>query len=388
MKKTLFFISVLLVVFFSDASSKTKPYKYATLNKRIEAIMEQYDAIGVSCAVVRKDKIIYSHSFGRNTDYSHPKSIIPLNNDGLYYWASVSKIFIGTAIMQLVERQKLTLEDDINKYLGFNVRNPNFPDVPITIRMLLCHRGSLKKNAPYKSFDNLNPKHNKSFDELWNKYKPGKKYDYSNLGFVILGAVIENVSGMRLDDYIEKNILSPLGIYGGYDVTRLDSSRFVRTYRYDKKKDKFTKCHDTYERFDDALKQYELGLSTPLLRPAGGMIMSVNDMAKFMMMHMNKGELSHKPRIISDKSEALMQEKQNKTAFGLSMVHLKGYIPEKDMVGMNGKALGIHSVMLFSPKERFGFVIICNGCKSKDSSGTEMNKQIMHELYTTFIKDK
>lgn len=349
--------------------------------------MKQFDAVGISCAVVKGKKIVFSCSIGRNPNYSDLTLIEPLRDDGLYYWASVSKTFIGTAIMQLVEKGILTLDDDVNEHLCFPVRNPYFPDRPITVRMLLCHRSSLKKNAPYLDFDVLNSQRKENVQKIWNSYSPGTKLDYSNLGFVILGAVIETASGLRLDDYIDKNILSPIGLYGGYDVSRLDSCRFVKSLRYDSKRGLYVKCLDTY-RYPNNLKDYRLGISTPLLRPAGGMIMSVQDLARYMMMHINKGKMPLGSRIISKKSEEQMRERQFKSAHGLSMVHFKGYIQDKDLVGMTGGAKGMHSVMMFSPEDKYGFVIISNGYKTDKSRREGMLKLIMRELYTTIIKKK
>lgn len=357
------------------------------LQEKIQGIMRQYDAVGLSVVVVKDKKIVYSNTYGYNPDYSNPEKRDPIKDNSIYYIASVSKTFVGTAIMQLVEQGKLRLDDDVNQYLDFQVRNPYYAQVPITIRMLLSHQSSIKKSATYTSFEKLKSKQEIKIKSLFNNIMPGTAYDYSNLGFVLLGAVIEKVSGMRFDDYIDKNIMAPMGLYGSFNVLKLDSNLFVRTYQYNKSKNKFIKQNSTYNQklFPD--KEYVKGYSTPSLRPAGGMMMSAKDLANYMIMHMNMGVAMTGNKIISRDSELEMRKAQGvKKNIGLSFVHFGGTIPGKDLVGMTGGARGIHSAMLFQPNENFGFVVICNGCKSTQTDGFDMNKKIILELYNAFIK--
>ena len=84
------------------------------LEKEVMEIMSQYDAIGVSVAVIKNNKVIYNKPFGL-ADNALKR---PTKSDDIYWWASVSKTFISTAIMQLVEKEKLSLDDDVNNYLG------------------------------------------------------------------------------------------------------------------------------------------------------------------------------------------------------------------------------------------------------------------------------
>ncbi len=382
MKRCYVLIVAIWVMFIPSIVANDIHSRNVALRTCIDSIMKEYGAIGVNCVVVKKNRIVYSCAMGYNPNYTDSAHNLPLDSEGLYYWASVSKTFVGTAIMQLSEKGKIDLNDDVNKYLKFSVRNPSYPNVPITIKMLLSHRGSLNKLAPYSDFSLLM----KNDKKLWNDYEPGSKLEYSNLGFVILGAVIENVSEERFDDYINNHILVPLGIYGGYDVSRLDSSRFVRTYRYQHEKGIYLKQNTTYSRIHSS--PYVLGISTPQLRPAGGIIMSAGDMARYMMMHINNGKLRHGKRVLSKKSERYMREKQYDTSHGLSMVHFSSFIPSKDLFGMTGGARGIHSLMVFEPDGKFGFVVICNGCQSKKVDGSDMSKEIVRALYVAlFEKD-
>ena len=369
------------------------PYKGLTVSERdsllkyrIECIRRNFKSIGLFTSVVNNGKIVYSATFGYNPDYDDTTKRTPIRTDDMFLLASVSKTFVGTAILQLVEKKRITLDDDVNKYLDFSVRNPKYPQIPITIRMLLCHRSGLKRNSPYPDFLFVikEGKTNKLIS-LFEDFAPNSKSSYSNMGFDVLGAVIENVTGIRFDDYVDKNILKPLGLGGGYDIQKLDTCRFVRTYSY--KNGKFVMLSPVYSKKRIKDNDYKLGYSTSVLWPAGGMIISGNDLTRYMMAHMNKGKLKGCKKILNKQSEELLWARQEGTDYGLSFAHFhfKKNIPGVDLIGMTGGARGIHSVMMFNPEERIGFVIICNGCTSKSADGIEMNKLIMKELYDAYI---
>ena len=267
-----------------------------TLEKEIEHIMQKYQAIGVTAVVVKDNKICYTHTFGYNPDYNDTTLRKPIPEDGVYVIASISKTFISTAIMQLVEKKKLSLDDDVNQYMTFNVRNPKYPDIPITIRMLLCHRSSINNKQWALTLNQINPKTGKKWKECYNDYAPGEKYEYCNLTYSILGSIIENVTGERLDDYVENHITKPLGLYSSYNLTRIDSCRLVRGYYYDQEKKEFsTRDMKQYHVYNykfcgHYLKDYKLGETVAVLAPTGGVKISAVDLAKYMLMHMNNGK--------------------------------------------------------------------------------------------------
>lgn len=387
------FILVFFYIISCFSCASANPYKGlkfperdSLLKHRIEFIRRDFKSVGLFTSVVNNGKIVYSATFGYNPDYSDTTIRTPIRDNDMFLIASVSKTFVGTAILQLVEKKRITLDDDVNKYLDFSVRNPKYPQIPITIRMLLCHRSSLKRNSPYPDFLFVIKEGNTNkLISLFEDFVPNSKLSYSNMGFDILGAVIENVTGIRFDDYVDNNILKPLGLGGGYDVQKLDTSCFVRTYSY--KNGKFVKLSPVYSKKRIQDNDYKLGYSTSVLWPAGGMVISGNDLTRYMMAHMNKGKLKGCKRILNKQSEELLWARQEGTNYGLSFVHsiLQKIIPGVDLIGMTGGARGIHSVMMFNPEERIGFVVICNGCTSKSADGIEMNKLIMKELYDAYI---
>lgn len=352
------------------------------LEKEVKEVMSQYDAIGVSVAVIKNNKVIYNKPFGL-ADNTLKR---PTKSYDIYWWASVSKTFISTAIMQLVENENLSLDDNVNNYLNFKVQNPLYPNIPITIRMLLCHRSSLNDKRFDLGYDALIPEKNRDYKLTYNQYAPGFSYHYCNLNYTLLAAIIEKVSSERFDQYIRHHLMEPLGINGSFNRLDLDSSRFVKPYTYNQTNKTF-KEFTYYRRYDnESLKDYIMGYSTICFSPAGGMRMTVMDMVRWTMAHMNYGEYGDM-RILSKKSELEMWQPQNEDKkYGFAFSQYPNVVKGVNLRGMTGGTCGIHSLMFFEPEKKFGFVVICNGCTSKSVNGAEMNYEIVRVLYKHFIE--
>jgi CubicO group peptidase (beta-lactamase class C family) len=324
----------------------------------IRAIMEAAPVAGLSVAVVRKNRITYSRSFGLK-DIGENK---PLTDDCLFRIASISKSFSATSVMQLVESGKMSLDDDISGLVGFKVRNPRYPDKVITVRMVLSHRSSINDSQGYFNLDAINPERSPDWAKCYNAYEPGTGYMYCNLNYNMMGAVIEKISGERFDLYVKRHILDPLGIYGGYCVDSLDRSRFATIYEYKVDSARFSRSPGAYAPRSEEIANYVMGYSTPVFSPTGGMKISARGLAQYMIMHAKLGRQNGK-RIISRKSALQMQAiLSEKEGYGLALLTTDKLIPGKTMTGHTGSAYGLYSAMFFQPKEKFGIVVISNGC--------------------------
>ena len=349
----------------------------------IEAIMKKLDVQGLSVAVVKKNHIIYTHSFGLKDIESNT----PLTDNDIFRIASISKSFSATSIMQLVEAKKVSLDDDFGKLIGFPIRNPKYPDKVITLKMVLSHTSSINDSQGYFNLDVINPAKNPDWAKCYNDYAPGNGYQYCNLNFNMTGAVIEKVSGEKFDSYVKQHILDPLHLYGGYCIDSLNSDLFTTLYEYDSATKKFTPSPQAYAPRREELKNYVMGYSTPVLSPTGGMKISATDLAKYMAMHMNYGKYRG-VRIISKKSAKLMQKKiSEEEGYGLAMTNLSNLIPGKKMRGHTGSAYGLYSAMFFNPGEKFGIVVITNGCNPVRTDGmTDVLKETINCLYNNLIR--
>ena len=378
-KSLRYFITLLFVVSML-ASSFGQTEK---AEQDLQAIMKQLNVVGLSVAVVKKGEIIYTHSFGMKDIESNT----PLSDQNIFRIASISKSFSATSIMQLVEAKKLSLDDDFSELVGFKIRNPKFPNTVITLKMVLSHTSSINDSQGYFNLDVINPNKGADWAKCYNDYEPGKGYQYCNLNYNMVGAVIEKKSGERFDTYVKRHVLNPLKLYGGYCVDSLDNNRLATLYAYDSTAKTFTASPAAYAPRREEIKNYVMGYSTPIFSPTGGMKISSTDLATYMTMHMNGGKYKG-VKIISKKSSALMQTAISpEEGYGLAISNLDDLIPGKVMTGHTGSAYGLYSAMFFRPKEKFGIVVITNGCNASYTNGiNDVLRITINSLYNNFIK--
>ncbi len=373
---------LLLALFFVIPVCPESYSQPAKAETEIKEMMKELDVAGLSVAVVKKGKIIYNHSFG----FKDIAASQPLTNDHIFRIASISKSFSATAIMQLVDAGKLSLDDDFSKLVGFTVRNPKFPQTVITLRMVMSHTASINDSQGYFTLDVIDPAKGANYAKCYNDYEPGTKYQYCNLDYNMTGTVIERISGERFDNYVRDRVLKPLKLYGGYCVDSLDASLFATIYDYDSTK-KLVPSPGAYAPRSQEIQNYVMGYSTPVFSPTGGMKISAADLARYMTMHMKKGKYKG-VRIISKKSSRIMQTTvAEKEGYALAIMHTDKLIPGKMLTGHTGSAYGLYSAMFFDPKEKFGIVVITNGCNPVYKDGYNLViKRAVNSLYESLIK--
>jgi len=378
-KKVILIIAACFIYFLTPILARAQE---AAVEESIRAIMSQTNVVGVSVAVVKNNKIIYTHSFG----LKNIETNTPLTDDCIFRIASISKSFSATSIMQLVEAKKLSLEDDASDLIGFPLRNPKFPDKVITLKMLLSHRSSINDSQGYFSLDSINPVTNPNYAKCYNNYEPGTGYMYCNLNYNMTGAIIEKFSGERFEQYVKHHVLDPLNIYGGYCVDSLDKNRFATIYDFNKETAKFINSPNAYAPRSEEIAHYEMGKTTPIFSPTGGMKISATDLAKYMIMHMNLGKANGK-RIISKRSARLMQTPLSSDEnYGLAILKTDKLIEGKTLTGHTGSAYGLFSTMFFEPNEKFGIVVISNGCNPVYDNGfNAFMKNTVNSLYKNLI---
>lgn len=374
---------LLLPVFFlfSNAQVSAQPLM-EPIDTAISRIMAEHQAVGLSVVVIKKNAPVFFNTFG----YKDIETSTPLEIDNLFRIASISKSFSATAIMQLVEQKKIKLDDDVSNLIGFQVRNPKFPETVITLRLLLSHLSSINDSQGYFSLDAINPAKNPDWAKCYSDYAPGKNYSYCNLNFNMIGTIIERISGERFDQYIKNHILDPLGLYGGYCVDSLDRSRFASIYEYLGDSTGFRISPGAYNPRSEEIANYTMGYSTPVFSPTGGMKISSFDLARYMTMHKNQGKLGN-VKIISRKSAKLMQTPVSSIEpYGFAIERTDKLIPGKTLTGHTGSAYGLFSAMFFEPNENFGIVVITNGCKSGYTDGfNNMIRKVINALYTHIV---
>lgn len=394
MKKVSRLILTVMALTALIASSCTVSKEKKAANAMAE-IMERSKAVGLAVAVVKDGEIIYSNSFG----FKNLEEGVALGEGDIFRIASISKSFTTTALMTLVEQGALGLDNDVSSLVGFSVRNPLFPQDTITLRMLLSHTSSINDTQGYFKLDVLNPLTNPEYAKCYNNYAPGSKYEYCNLGFNTVGAIVERFSGVRFDNYIRKTITEPMGLTANFNPDSLNRESFVTLYSFEPedttKESKYITVAQPaayVSRSSQIDSGYVMGYSTPLFSPTGGMKISAHNLARYMQMHMNYGsDPVTGVTIISKESAKAMQEPVADMGEGnsycLAFRKAVNLIPGEVMTGHTGSAYGLYSAMFFEPEKRFGFVMITNGYKPEYKDGfTVIQGDVIRELYNIFIK--
>ncbi len=331
------------------------------VTQRIKAFVTDANAVSVNVALVRDGQIIYKEAFGK----ANVEKDIDATTKHQYMIGSVSKLFTGAAIMQLVEQGKIDLTADINEYLPFKVRNPNYPQIPITIKMLMTHTSSFAVSRSLQkqlyvngdsemSLKDLSNKYFDSNGELYKKsnfdeYPPGKKWDYRNWNYVLLGYIVERVSGMQYYEYSYKNILEPLEMH---------SSKW------------FLKELD----LDDLAIHYqpaESGEQSPIDYygwpgyPDGQLRSNVEEMTNFLMMFLNDGEFRGRKVLTKDSiSKTLVtNEFEELTGDVFKGMGLTWFINagHNSVFSHGGSPAGTRIEVLIDKESNSGFVLYVTG---------------------------
>lgn len=184
-------------------------------NTQADAICEKYTAVGAQVAVIEDGSVVGAYNFG----LADAGNNIPVSADSKYRIASLTKLSTAIVCMQLVEQGKLSLDEDIGSYYGFTVRSPSYPDVPITLRMLMTHTSSLTDGSAFTQV--LDSKQGATQSVLQSRSsftyaKPGTVHSYSNLNFAVVGSVCEIVSGRNFEELAREMLFDPLGLECSY----------------------------------------------------------------------------------------------------------------------------------------------------------------------------
>lgn len=181
--------------------------------------MSELQVVGGAMGIVRDGKLTYAKHYG-NAD---EEKQMTATNETIYVWGSNTKLFTTIAIMQLRDHGKLSLDDPLVKYIPSfrKLDNPYNNTEKITLRLLMGHSAGLQNGSfplplswhkPWPSWAQLEP----LFPYFKVDHEPGTKYQYSNLGLLLLGKVIEVVTNDDYDVYIDKSIFKPLKMYQSY----------------------------------------------------------------------------------------------------------------------------------------------------------------------------
>ncbi|MCS6996639.1 MAG: beta-lactamase family protein [Casimicrobiaceae bacterium] len=286
----------------------------AALEHALAAIVARpgRELASLAVALVREAKVVYTGAFGRAwidpEGRGRDRRATPQT---LYRVASVSKLVVALAVAELCARGVLDPDRDVSDWLGFPLRNPNHPAVPVTLAQLLSHTSSLTDRAGYNFPEEvplaevLTPGGRRSADgRAWQReHPPGVFFRYCNLGFGVAVQVMERATGERFDRLMQQLLFGPLGITATFDPATLrpeDRARVATLYRKRPAGDGDLRWDPVglwVPQVDDASnppqprasERYVIGTNGSVFAPQGGLRISVADLARLMVVLVNGG---------------------------------------------------------------------------------------------------
>jgi CubicO group peptidase (beta-lactamase class C family) len=328
-----------------------------------------------SAAVVaiRDGKVVWSGQAGCKR-FEAGRCVAAAPGD-LYRVASVSKMVTALGVLRMVEQGTLDLDRDISLYLGYQVRHPDFSGAALTLRRLLTHTSGLTDQAGYR----LAPSGDMrtllaGAGPQWDgKHAPGAYFRYANLNFGVIASVMERASGERFDRLMERLVLQPLGLHGGFNPAALaDRAALATLYRKDKDNNWQAQVDAPGSFVDPAPQGYIPGANGTLYSPQGGLRISALDLGAIVQMLVDGGEWKGKPFLAPATLRELLRPhwrsngRNGDEAGGLFKAWGLGvqlYEDSKVLRGAGhlGDAWGLLSGVAFDPASRSGVVYIIGG---------------------------
>ncbi|WP_090040590.1 cyclic peptide export ABC transporter [Clostridium frigidicarnis] len=344
------FISVILSSSVVFAEENNGPIDLLTQDERIKIekfIEENIDKgkiPGISITIVKDDKTIYQKGFG----YSNIEDKTPVTDKTLFELGSTSKAFTGLAILKLEQDGLIKLNDDVSKYIPWFKVSYKGEDTKITLEQLLHHSSGIPfktiDKVPVSNEDNAIDQTVKTLVGIELDSKPGEKYQYATINYDVLGLIIEKVSGLSYEKYIEENVIKTSGLNNTYLFKNEDISKDIAT-------------------------GYKLGFLKPRSydapvyrgnKPAGYIMTNGKDMAKWLKIQMSTSKESKFDNTLIEKSHD-----QNRTipptSYGSS--YAAGWDVYQDIGGKishGGSNPNYSSFITFKPEKKEGVAVLSN----------------------------
>ena len=334
------------------------------VEEEIRRITTEGNIPSFHACVVFEDKINWVGGFGAQTD-----------SDTVFLIGSIQKVLVAISILQLYENGSIELDNDVSDYLPFDISNPSYSDIVITVRMLLAHRTGLNTIMPhefcydwecvyypdyaygreyYTSVINislgdflnecLTPSGSYYSSSNW-LFEPGAQYSYSNSGYKILMYLIETVSKQSISEYMQENIFIPLLM----NNTGFNSSDFVGHHAL------------PHTRISGS------NLELPIWDGEYMMRSTVSDLGHLMIALMNGGQFGDS-QILQPETTDMMLERVSDFASENTVpseLRWEGYglgldIFSHGLFGHGGSTIGFQGLMYFNPTKMMGYVWLSN----------------------------
>jgi CubicO group peptidase (beta-lactamase class C family) len=317
------------------------------LQPNLEQIIRESKLPGLAVGVIENGRLAYSRGFGIMKLGENR----PVTPQTLFHMASITKPFVATSIMQLVEQGKVDLDAPVVRYLPyFKLHDPRFAS--ITVRQMVTHSSGMPDVQDYlwnkPQYDNgALERYVRTLadrDLLW---EPGSRFRYSNMAFEVLGDLVAKVSGVSFEDYVEAHILRPIGMKSStLLINKADQTKLAVGH---------TKGKDGTVRL---IEHYPYNRAHT---PSSNLHSNVVDMARWAMANMNRGELGGH-RILKSSTYDVMW-KPAAEAGGRDSVGISWFLNDQNgqqAVFHGGGDDGFLTYLIFVPARKTGVVVMSN----------------------------
>ena len=339
------------------------------LDRELEKICKKSRLTGANAVLFDNEKILYSYNYG----YANKAQNLKSTNDSLYMIGSNTKVMTALGIIKLMEDGVLALDDDIRKFIPeFEIKS-TFEYDKITVGNLLMHRAGFVCDLFNLILDGTRDFH-EAISELKNTYlteKPGKMFAYSNVGYTVLGIIIERASGLTYQEYIRKVIAEPLGINIHFLQTAKERKPFSST---------ISLCYDK--------KGNEVNDLLYTMLPAGSnTYISMNDFVKFGQIFLNKDNTIFKKETLELMESLNVKEMLDYEVANTSycLAHNAFNFDENvgKVLGHGGSTIYHHSFFNYSPNQNVGVMVMTNSEQGKKKA-TALGVKVL----TEYLKSK
>ena len=321
------------------------------LDGYLSAALRQAKIAGAVVSVVREGRLLTSGGYG-HADVAAEEPMDPART--LVRVGSIAKPFTWTAVMQLVEQGKLDLGRDVNAYLDFEI--PARAGEPVTLLDLMNHRGGFEEGLREVLF--TDPSRFISTEEYLKAhprpriFAAGAVPAYSNYGTALAGYIVERVSGVPFDEYIERHILTPL------DMRR-------STFRQPLPEALSGDMSQGYMRSDRPAWPFELATTAP----AGSLSATADDMANFMIAHLQAGRFGDEQILKPETAERMHEASAPHPPGFATMAHgfFSADVNGRRVIGHGGDTILFHSDLNLIPEEDVGIFVAFNSRGAGDA---------------------
>ena len=354
MKLVALILTLIFSAFFQVLNAQVPAFLRDSIDSYIERGMKQWQIPGLSIAIVKDGKVIHSKGYGVR-ELGKPDRV---DENTLFIIASNSKLFTGTAIAKLDHEKKLSLNDRVTQYIPwFKLYDSNSTRLA-TVRDMLCHRIGLKTFQGDFTFWNSNLPKDSIIWKMRHLKPVGEfrqDYGYCNSAFLVAGEILNRVTGKTWEEYVQENMLSPLGMSNTYMVTAGIGQRSNVAQPHNNLYSPLTKI--PFDQVDN-------------LGPATSMVSNVKDLTRWLIFQLDSGRFEGKqimpwPILQRTRDANILTGSRKSTIYP---THFRAYGLGEYMTDYNGRqvywhtggAFGHVTNVCFVPEEKLGITILTN----------------------------